>query len=257
MRIACPLGSAFGAAQADIEELSYAERLRALIATVHDFAQDHQQSGSQRMKRRYDICSEAFTFRKGGLMWLYNPQHKKGKSPKLSPPWEGTYVVVECLNDVVYRIQRGPQTKPKVVHRDCLWQYCGDACADWFNDPPEGQGANLPEGESTRQEVLEDTTRSNAASHRTWRRRCKPPDSDGMFLLPVMKPIHCREARTTSGVQTGVGEDPSDIVTLRRDAMFRERGIVLLRNSLRTLSPLLFFSLSCCCMFTYPGWIII
>ena len=41
-----------------------------------------------------------------------------------------------------------------------------------------------------------------------------PPDSDGMFPLPVMKPYHCREARTTSGVQTGVGEDPSDIVTL-------------------------------------------
>ena len=30
----------------------------------------------------------------------------------------------------------------------------------------------------------------------------------------VMKPYHCREARTTSGIQTGVGEDPSDIVTL-------------------------------------------
>ena len=50
-------------------------------------------------------------------MWLYNPQRKKGKSPKLSRPWEGPYVVVERLNDVVYRIQRGPRAKPKVVHR--------------------------------------------------------------------------------------------------------------------------------------------
>ena len=41
-----------------------------------------------------------------------------------------------------------------------------------------------------------------------------PPDSDGMFPLPVMKPYHYKGARTTSGVQTGVGEDPSDIVTL-------------------------------------------
>ena len=54
------------------------------------------------------------------------------------------------LNDVVYRIQRGPRAKPKVVHRARLWQYRGDACADWFNEPPEGQGANLPEGASTR-----------------------------------------------------------------------------------------------------------
>ena len=151
-----PLDLLLGRPHADIEELSYleyAERLRASIATVHDFARDHQQAGSQRMKRRYDIRSEAFTFRKGGLVWLYNPQRKKGKSPKLSRPWEGPYVVVERLNDVVYRIQRGPRAKPKVVHRDRLWQYRGDACADWFNEPPEGQGANLPEGTSTRQEV--------------------------------------------------------------------------------------------------------
>ena len=68
-----------------------------------------------------------------------------------------------------------------------------------------------------------------------------PPDSDGMFPLPVMKLYHCREARTTSGVQTGVGEDPSDIVTLCQDALFREHIIVLLRNLLRTFC----FSLSC------------
>ena len=167
----------FGRQHADIEELSYLEyeeRLRASIATVHDFARDHQQAVSQRMKRRYDIRSEAFTFRKGRLVWLYNPQRKTGKSPKLSRPWEWSYVVVERLNDVVSRIQHGPRAKPKVVHRDSLWQYRGDACADWFNEPPEGQGANLPEGAPTRQEVLEDTTRSNAASRRTWRRR-EPP----------------------------------------------------------------------------------
>ena len=41
-----------------------------------------------------------------------------------------------------------------------------------------------------------------------------PPDSDRMFPLPAMKPYHSREARTTSGVQKGVGGDPSDIVTL-------------------------------------------
>ena len=71
-------------------------------------------------------------------MWLYNPQHKTGKSPKLSRPWEGPYAVIDLLNNVVYRIQPGPRAKPKVVHRDRLWQYCGDACADFFNEPPEG-----------------------------------------------------------------------------------------------------------------------
>ena len=110
---------------------------------------------------------------------------------------------------------------------EMLWQYRGDACADWFNEPPEEQDANLPEGATNCQETLEDTTRSNATSRLTQRRGRKPPppppqpDSDEMFPLPVMKPYHCREARTTSGVQTGVGKDPSDTVTLWRDEMFR------------------------------------
>ena len=68
-----PLDLLLGRPQADIEEqsyLEYAERLRASIATVHDFARDHQQAGSQRMKRPYDIRSETFTFSKGGLVWL-------------------------------------------------------------------------------------------------------------------------------------------------------------------------------------------
>ena len=77
----------------------------------------------------------ASTFGSGHFVWLHNPQRKKGISPKLRWPWEGPYVVVEWLNDVVYRIQRGPQKKPKVVHRDRLWKYSGVECPDWFQEP--------------------------------------------------------------------------------------------------------------------------
>ena len=63
----------------------------------------------------------ASTFGSGDLVWLHNPQRKKGISPKLRRPWEGPYVAVEQLNDVVYRIQWGPWKKPEVVHRDRLW----------------------------------------------------------------------------------------------------------------------------------------
>lgn len=215
-----PLDILLGRPQADLEEqsyLEYAKILRASIATVHDFARDHQQASSQRMKRRYDIRSEPFTFSKGELVWLYNPQRKKGKSPKLRRPWEGPYVVVERLNDVVYRIQRGPRAKPKVAHRHRLWQYRADACAHWFNEPAEGQGANLPEGASARKEPWKTPLRETQHPVVQGGEGVNPQDSDKMFPLPVMsrrKHYDCRGATTTSGVRTGVGEDPSDIVTL-------------------------------------------
>ena len=70
------------------------------------------------------------TFGSGDVVWLHNPQRKKGISPKLTRPWEGSYIVLERINDVVYRIQQGSLKKPNVVHRDCLWTYSGVERAD-------------------------------------------------------------------------------------------------------------------------------
>ena len=90
---------------------------------AHDFARDHQQTSRQRMKRRYDMPSVPSTFSRGAMVWLHNPQWKKGLSPKLSRPWEGLYVVLDRIIDVVYRIQRSPRARPNVVRRSRLWTY--------------------------------------------------------------------------------------------------------------------------------------
>jgi len=58
------------------------------------------------MKRWYNMRLVTSTFGSGDLVWLHNPQRKRGILPELRRPWEGPYVVVEQLNDVVYRIQQ-------------------------------------------------------------------------------------------------------------------------------------------------------
>ena len=45
---------------------------------------------------------------------------------KLSTDWEGPYTVVPRINDVVYRIRRGPKTKMKIVHLDRLMKNNSD-----------------------------------------------------------------------------------------------------------------------------------
>ena len=42
-------------------------------------------------------------------------------NPKLQRPWKGPMIVVEQLNDVLFRIQSGPKNKPMVVHHDKLF----------------------------------------------------------------------------------------------------------------------------------------
>ncbi|GBN20205.1 hypothetical protein AVEN_149936-1 [Araneus ventricosus] len=39
---------------------------------------------------------------------MYNPERRSGQSPKLDQSWEGPYAVV-------YRVQRSPNAKPKVI----------------------------------------------------------------------------------------------------------------------------------------------
>ncbi|KAK9874500.1 hypothetical protein WA026_002851 [Henosepilachna vigintioctopunctata] len=81
------------------------------------------EASTDRMKTRYDLKANSVRFKEGDLVWLYNPQRKKGLSPKLTQAWEGGYKVTKRMNDVVYRIQRTPRSKPKVVHLDRLAKY--------------------------------------------------------------------------------------------------------------------------------------
>jgi len=59
-------------------------------------------------------------FREGQSVWLFNPQKKKGKTPKLQSNWEGPYRIVKKLSDVTFRIQKSARHKLKVVHADRL-----------------------------------------------------------------------------------------------------------------------------------------
>ncbi|GBN83192.1 hypothetical protein AVEN_112632-1 [Araneus ventricosus] len=54
---------------------------------------------------------------------MYNPKRRRELSPKLQQNWEGPYTVVKKLNDVVYRVQRTPNAKPKVIHINRLAPY--------------------------------------------------------------------------------------------------------------------------------------
>ncbi|GBM74618.1 hypothetical protein AVEN_47373-1, partial [Araneus ventricosus] len=65
------------------------------------------------MKTRYDSGATGHHFKEGDQVWMYNPKRWRGLSPKLQQNWEGPYTIVKKLNDVIYRVQRSPNAKPK------------------------------------------------------------------------------------------------------------------------------------------------
>ncbi|KAJ8912680.1 hypothetical protein NQ315_011039 [Exocentrus adspersus] len=102
---------------------NYLSRLQDRLRLTHTEVRQKLKLESDRMKTRYDLRANTGGFQVGEKVWLYNSKRTKGKSPKLQKSWEGPYTVVTRLNDVVYRIQKNPQAKMKVVHIDRLTTY--------------------------------------------------------------------------------------------------------------------------------------
>ena len=89
----------------------YAEQLFRILEDTHDFARKSLELASDKMNSYYDSRSSQRHLKVGDAVWLYNPERKKGLSPKLSRPWQGPYVVTKCilLNDLIFEYSWVPE----------------------------------------------------------------------------------------------------------------------------------------------------
>ncbi|KAJ8935810.1 hypothetical protein NQ318_023364 [Aromia moschata] len=100
---------------------------------IHRFASEKLKMHSDKMKQRLDTTSTETAFKPGDAVWLYAQKGLKENSN-----WEGPYTIIKKINDLVYRIQLSPRSKPKVVHLERLARYTRHNPPDWFvvEDPP-------------------------------------------------------------------------------------------------------------------------
>ena len=111
----------------------FAQELRHRIRTTHNRAREELQQAARRQKRNYDKACLDDPIEQGSFVWLHNEVRKKGQCPKLQYKWEGPFLVIKKLSDVVFRIQKSQQSKPKVVHYDRLKPYEGNELPNWLN----------------------------------------------------------------------------------------------------------------------------
>jgi hypothetical protein len=104
----------------------FAYELENRIDEIHDFAREHMQNSSKRMKRNYDHNIFNNNYSKGDKVWYYKAERRPGLYPKFQRPWIGPITIIDRINDVLYRIKIGPKSKPRVVHHNKLKPYRGD-----------------------------------------------------------------------------------------------------------------------------------
>ena len=113
----------------------FAKETRHRLRNAHNRARVVLQSASRRQKRNYDRKATDKFYMVGSFVWLHNEVRKKGRCQKLEFKWHGgPYLVTSKLSDVVYRIQRSKQSRPKVVHIDRFMLYQGKDLQSWLRD---------------------------------------------------------------------------------------------------------------------------
>ena len=111
----------------------YADWLSEQMERIHQFARQHLKLSSDRQKRNYDHRPvNQHRYNRGDAVWLYSLQKKKGICPKLMRYFDGSYLAMKRMSDVLYRVQKGSKSKPKVVHHDRLKAYHGPNVPDWL-----------------------------------------------------------------------------------------------------------------------------
>ncbi|GFV94668.1 retrovirus-related Pol polyprotein from transposon 412 [Trichonephila clavipes] len=103
----------------------YVQNLQARFEDVHNLARERINLRTEKMKTRYDTKATGHQFKEGDKVWFYNPTRRKGLSPKLQSHWDGPYTILKIINDVVIRISKSTNSKPRVVHYDRLAPYYG------------------------------------------------------------------------------------------------------------------------------------
>ncbi|GFV98673.1 retrovirus-related Pol polyprotein from transposon 412 [Trichonephila clavipes] len=103
----------------------YVQNLQARFEDVHNLARERINLRTEKMKTRYDTKATGHQFKEGDKVWFYNPTRRKGLSPKLQSHWDGPYTILKIINDVVIRIRKSTNSKPRVVHYDRLAPYYG------------------------------------------------------------------------------------------------------------------------------------
>ena len=100
--------------------MEYLKEQTSKLRQAYGMARKSARVATRRYRDYYDARTSGDTYQIGDKVWRQSHVRKKGTSSKLSPKWEGPYVIIKRITDVVYRIKKEKGRKRVVVHFNCL-----------------------------------------------------------------------------------------------------------------------------------------
>ena len=112
---------------------TYVQSLQQQLEHIHTVARKCLKSKACYRKRHYDLYAKHRSLHVGDSVWVHNSSRKLGICKKLSPQWQGPFLVTKKIDDLVYMIKQTLHSSPKAIHIDRLQKYKGQNIPKWFN----------------------------------------------------------------------------------------------------------------------------
>ena len=109
----------------------YVDSLRDKMQHAHDVARQHLHTRAKRQHDLFDGKTPLIKFNVGDHVWFLAERRKVGENPKLYLPYEGPFLVVSKMSDLVYIIQGELNGPTKVVNVNKLKLYEGENHLKW------------------------------------------------------------------------------------------------------------------------------
>ena len=105
--------------------------LKERMQVAHDLARKHLGRNALQMKESYDAKQNLNQYNRGDLVWYATESKQLHTAPKLRVPFQGPYLVLDRLGDLLFKIQLDEKGKQKIVHHDKLKPYEGLYVPPW------------------------------------------------------------------------------------------------------------------------------
>jgi hypothetical protein len=197
----------------------YVYNLHERLSNSYQLVRQHLGKAASRRKAQYDVGVKESSFQRGDWVWYFCPRKKVGLSPKMQRWYDGPFLIVRVIDSHTLVIQRSKRAKPKVVHKDKVKKYNGDAPMSWLQDRATMKQGDI-EGQSTQSgDTTQSPTRSVPLPSDTTPIE-SVPRNDSTELSPLENCINDasrqQDSRRRKPKRTSVVEPPVESSRVRR-----------------------------------------
>ena len=109
----------------------YMDTLHSRMQMAHEIAHKHLTSTAQRWKQDCDFKVHLKRYQTGDFVCILSEKTQLNLTPKLRRPYEGPYLVLKKINDLIYLIKFYQEGKRQIVQHNRLKPYEGTVKLKW------------------------------------------------------------------------------------------------------------------------------